>query len=183
MGLDIYLFRASRVNADRRRVYTREDLEEQGWRDYSPEDVKGFPKSLADKCVELKVKIEYYNTNKILLENNLKENVRIRVSAFSNKGITFSAYPDKENPIQISISQEDLPKYLFSQINKRYVVKMDEVDYQRKGLNDDGWDLLPGNCEYCDDKARIQKMCEIGGLSSSFMDNWVDNETLFYAWW
>ena len=40
MGLDMYLYRVSKINADRRRVYTREELEGNSWNDYSPEDIK-----------------------------------------------------------------------------------------------------------------------------------------------
>lgn len=183
MGLDMYLYRVSKINADKRRVYTREELEGNSWNDYSPEDIKSFPKSIVDNCIELKVKIEYYNINKILAENGQKEGTKIGVSCYSSKGITFSIYPEEKETIQVEISNEDLPKYLFSQINKRCVCKMEEVDYQRKGLNDEGWALLPGNCEYCDDKSRIKEMCEIGGLSETFLENWVDNETVFYPWW
>lgn len=74
-------------------------------------------------------------------------------------------------------------KYLITKNNKKYAVIMKEVDYQRKGLNDTGWSLLPENCCYCDDKDLICEMTEDGGLSESFIENWIDDETVFWAWW
>lgn len=74
-------------------------------------------------------------------------------------------------------------KYIISKEEEKYAVKLEEVEYQRRGLNDTGWDLLPENCCYCDDKNLIRQMTERGGLSKSFIDEWIDGETVFRPWW
>lgn len=57
-----------------------------------------------------------------------------------------------------------------------------EIEYQRKGLTDDGWDLLPENCEYCFDSEVVEKLTK-EGLDSEFLNSWVDGKTAFLAWW
>ena len=64
-----------------------------------------------------------------------------------------------------------------------YVVILEGIDYQRKGLTEEGWQLIPENCMYCDDKALIRKMTQVGGLSKSFMTRWRDGKTVFFPWW
>ena len=66
---------------------------------------------------------------------------------------------------------------------RAYVYQTEELDYQRKGLNDYGWSLLPENCTYCFDKDVVEKLVEEGGLSETFIENWIDGETALYAWW
>ena len=68
---------------------------------------------------------------------------------------------------------------------KEYVYlacEMEEIDYQRKGLTDEGWDCLPNNCQYIDDYEAVKKITE-HGLSSSFLDSWIPDRTVFHAWW
>jgi hypothetical protein len=65
-----------------------------------------------------------------------------------------------------------------------YAVVMDEVDYQRKGLNERGWDLMAcDNCEYTDDYDAVKAMVDEGGLSKTFLTNWKEGETVFCPWW
>lgn len=74
-------------------------------------------------------------------------------------------------------------KYVAERVDEVYSCMMDEIDYQRKGLNDIGWTLLPENCSYCGDRTVIENLCNRGGLSMSFLNNWEDGKTLFCAWW
>lgn len=73
--------------------------------------------------------------------------------------------------------------YISEDVDTVYSVEMDEIDYQRKGLTNEGWGLLPENCSYCGDRTVVEKLCKDGGLSMSFLNNWEDGVTLFYAWW
>jgi hypothetical protein len=59
----------------------------------------------------------------------------------------------------------------------------EQVAYQRKGLNDYGWSLLPENCEYDDNLKNVKEMVMRGGLSEEFLDEWVEDETVLWAWW
>lgn len=88
----------------------------------------------------------------------------------------------------ITISIDNGDKKAFDQITftkdtPTYVIKEEEIDYQRKGLNERGWELLPENCTYCMDKVVIEQLVEEGNLSESFLENWVDGETALMAWW
>ena len=79
--------------------------------------------------------------------------------------------------------EKDLEKFTYTKVRPSYVIKKKEVDYQRKGLNDRGWELLPDNCTYCTDESIVELLVEEGNLSESFLENWVDGETALYAWW
>lgn len=86
--------------------------------------------------------------------------------------------------ITISTKKEkDLEQFTYTKVRPTYVIKKTEVDYQRKGLNDRGWELLPDNCTYCTDESIVELLVDEGNLSESFLENWVDGETALYAWW
>lgn len=64
-----------------------------------------------------------------------------------------------------------------------YVSETQTLCYQRDGLNEYGNSLLPENCQICDDKERVEKLVESGGLDECFLDKWIDRKTAFHAWW
>jgi hypothetical protein len=74
-------------------------------------------------------------------------------------------------------------KYICSEWFEEYAFQLEELAYQRKGLNDEGWELLPENDALCDDKELVRQLAEQGGLSAEFLDNWIDGCTVFHAWW
>lgn len=78
--------------------------------------------------------------------------------------------------------EDAFEKYTRKEKQPTYVFKTIEIDYQRKGLTEYGWELLPENCEYCMDYDTVQKLTQ-EGLSDTFLDNWVDGETALLAWW
>lgn len=91
---------------------------------------------------------------------------------------------DNHPRIEIAIlNQEDADNFTIKVLESAYVYKTEEVAYQRKGLNDYGWSLLPENCTYSTDLDIVKEMVEKGDLSEDFLDEWVDGETAFYAWW
>lgn len=183
MGLDLYLYHVIKPNITPNTLLTTEFCEQNELSHFTKKEYLELPNSIKNKCITAKLKSDYYNLAKILSDNNFKSDSSIHICGLSSDETSFSVFEDQEQHT-ITISNEDIDKkYSFSQINKVYIVKMDEIDYQRKGLNDTGWDLLPGNCEFCEDKARVQKLCDDGGLSESFIKNWIDDETVFYAWW
>lgn len=183
MGLDMYLYKVSRPEADRRRIYSHEDAERNHWCYYDDEEIIQLPTSIINSCIELKIKNEYYNMGKILEDNGFDSDCSIEPCGYNSDSIYFSITDKDDITKEINIKNDDISKYIYTIINKRHVCVMDEVAYQRKGLNDDGWQLLPENCQYCDEKNRIEQLCKVGGLSEEFLEAWVDNETVFYAWW
>ena len=90
---------------------------------------------------------------------------------------------DKLHPSITITSQNqqfDITKTIPVQI---YVYQTKEVDYQRKGLNEYGWSLLPENCTYSTNYDNLVELVNEGGLSRSFLDNWIEGETALMAWW
>lgn len=104
--------------------------------------------------------------------------------------LTFIDYSDndidyKDKP-RIEVSAKKLSELdnLFVKVFKpTYVYHAEEIDYQRKGLTEYGWELLPPNCCYSTDKDNVQLMVDKGGLSPSFINNWIDGETAIMGWW
>ncbi len=184
MGLDIYLFRCEKTDFAKNSIITHQDLEEVSANAYSKKEYDGLPKAMRDVCQLQKVKSEYYNMSKILTDHGYDENAEAHITGLGGGNTHITVYLKDDKTASIDIDDKTMmEKYIFSQINKRYVCKLEEVDYQRKGLNDTGWSLLPDNCQYSDDKENVIKMTEEGGLSKSFVRNWEDGKTVFMAWW
>ena len=57
------------------------------------------------------------------------------------------------------------------------------VVYQRKGINNYGWSIMPENLSYTSDFDKVQALCEEGGLDKKFVDRWVEGKTVFRPWW
>lgn len=184
MGLDIYLYEVQKIETQNKKVWTQDEIDEQSIAIFDIDAITHQPKTIVDNCSKIKVKREYYNVPKILKDYGYDDTVHIELVGISSECNTFCVTDKSEEENFIKISLEDVKnKYIFSQINKVYACKIEEIAYQRKGLNDEGWDLLPGNCEYSDDKTNVQRMVEVGGLSEDFIESWVNDHTVFYAWW
>lgn len=115
------------------------------------------------------------NTDEKILETTQNMTTSVRYESDYNKIVVVFTFNDTDTPYE--------GKYITEKNTNKYAVKLEEIDYQRKGLNDTGWGLLPENCGYCDDKDLIRKITKEGGLSESFIENWIDDETVFWAWW
>lgn len=74
-------------------------------------------------------------------------------------------------------------KYIRSEWFENYAFRLEELAYQRNGLNDKGGELLPENAELCDDRERVRQLVEYGGLSPEFIGKWIDGCTVLNAWW
>ena len=127
-----------------------------------------------------------YFDPQIVMQRTSSEGMEIK---FVDYGPTYKDrdidYSDLKN-ITIFIEADDkkaIDKITFTKDTPTYVVKEEEIDYQRKGLNERGWELLPENCTYCMDRTVIEQLVEEGNLSESFLENWVDGETALMAWW
>lgn len=91
----------------------------------------------------------------------------------------------KENTITITLFSGNAKgyygKYLRKRLTQQYACVMKEAAYQR-GIDDGGWDMLPDNCQYCDNRERIKEMVDAKYLYPDFLKNWTDNSVL-WAWW
>lgn len=85
----------------------------------------------------------------------------------------------------VVISGKNVKEYLIEEIETVYFWNVKEMDYQRKGINNVGWEILSeiGNCGYTDNVELIKRMVEEGGLSKSFLKNWKEGVTVFHPWW
>lgn len=76
-------------------------------------------------------------------------------------------------------------KYSFTEWKDVIAFDLKELAYQREGLNERGWELLPDPDKepaLSDDKERVRLMTEEGGLSKEFIEKWEDGQTIFNGW-
>lgn len=74
-------------------------------------------------------------------------------------------------------------KYIRSEWFENYAFRLEELAYQRNGLNDEGGKLLTESAELCDDRERVRQLVERGGLAPEFIGKWIDGCTVLNAWW
>ena len=79
------------------------------------------------------------------------------------------------------LSEEEYYNVSFVKRIPYMAAELVEIAYQR-GISEDGWNLLPENCELVDDKERIEELTH-HGLDKEFIEKWVDDKTIFEAWW
>lgn len=184
MGLDIYLYKVKSPDLDITKIHEFEELQNRHIYTFKKDECGSLPTTIINVANRLKVKCEYYNLEKIEKKIGKGKLSSLHPSGWCNGDVTFSGTVEKtKESVSITILEDELPDYIYSQVNKLLACEFEEIAYQRKGLNDKGWALLPDNCAYDDDKSRIEEMCNVGGLSEDFRNNWVDGETVFWAWW
>lgn len=186
MGLDMYLRRVTKPELEDR-LYTRKELDELRIRTREVDD--DLCEAIRNNSVEVNVIDKMYKMEKLAqkagIEFDKVSRHYVLSESFNEKGhfITFCFEDDKNEPLGgITIDAED-ENYLqdIKRTMRAYIVE--EIDYQRKGLNEEGCDLLPENCEACDDFKVVEALVERGGLSDTFLENWEDGCTIFVAWW
>ena len=181
MGLDMYLYKVSKANLDPSKIFESRELYENSITTF--DNTVTLPKAISDNVTTIKVRSQYVNTTKMLEDYGYSNSATAYISMQSCDSIRYRVTDgDKEGSIEMT-HEELEEKYCYHVISKKLCCVLEEIDYQRKGLNDEGWALLPENCEYSDDKENIREMTEVGGLSPTFIENWIDNETVFLAWW
>ena len=200
MALELYLERITKPNIDKTKNYTGGELYDMGLNYETEEELaetKKIPAKMLDKVTE-KVTIanyildshevwkafaeQYPETYRPDIDTPTDFTVALVGGTSNNEKSTFIFEDDYGNQLTITVDKDD-NKYFKTEEKTAYVYKAEELDYQRDGINTHGWALLPKNCTYCFDKARVQKLIDKGGLSESFINNWVDGETALFAWW
>lgn len=211
MGLDIMLYHFSEPKIDTSKKYTRQELYDLNLNSITIKD-NDREHVLNDYLIEnftVEVEIEesYWNFKELYklfqekypdLYPNDYEQTNFsphNVGLSSNKDQITQSFIDydqknenngyNDSP-QLTISAKDYSEWehlIIKKFEPAYVYKTEEIDYQRKGLNDYGWSLLPDNCCYSTNKENVELMVEYGGLSKSFIDNWIDGETAILGWW
>lgn len=186
MGLDMYLRRVTKPELEDR-FYTRKELDELRIRTRELDD--DLCEAIRNNSVEVNVIDMMYVREKLAqaagIDPGKVDYCHVLQESFNKNGhtITFGFLNDKRISLgNITINAED-ENYLQEVKRTMLAYVSEEVDYQRKGLNEEGWDLLPENCEACDDFKVVEALVERGGLSETFIENWEDGCTIFVAWW
>lgn len=191
MGLDMMLYRCSKpegISQYEHLTWKRKEELESGHVNFFDEaEAKRLCKTIFDNSVEVTADVRCYDITTILLELCEKEGIEfdpeleeeIYISSSSSEKTTFRC-----RDYTLEIPRENMEAYIICNRFTMYAVVMDEVDYQRKGLNERGWDLMAcDNCEYTDDYDAVKAMVDEGGLSETFLTNWKEGETVFCPWW
>lgn len=203
MGLDIYLEKFTKPTIDTSKTYTSAELYDKDLSYISIDDnniENRLPQEIIDKyCQIVTITAEIIDPEKLLpyfkekypdvYANVTADDTNLCVGGVKSTDeitVTITDYNrtiDKLHPSITITSQNqqfDITKTIPIQV---YVYQTEEVDYQRKGLNEYGWSLLPENCTYSTNYDNLVELVNEGGLSRSFLDNWIDGETALMAWW
>lgn len=203
MGLDIYLEKFTKLTIDTTKTYTSVELYNKDLSYISVDDnaiENRLPQEIIDKyCQIVTITAEIIDPEKLLpyfkekypdvYANVTADDTNLCVGGVKSADeitVTITDYNrtiDKLHPSITITSQNqqfDITKTIPIQV---YVYQTEEVDYQRKGLNEYGWSLLPENCTYSTNYNNLVELVNEGGLSRSFLDNWIEGETALMAWW
>ena len=203
MGLDIYLEKFTKPTIDTSKTYTSAELYDKKLSYISVDDnniENRLPQEIIDKyCQIVTITAEVIDPEKLLpyfkekypdtYTNITADNTNLCVGSVKSANeitVAITDYNhtiDKLHPSVTITSQNqqfDITKTIPVQV---YIYQTEEVDYQRKGLNEYGWSLLPENCTYSTNYDNLVELVNEGGLSHSFLNNWIDGETALMAWW
>lgn len=203
MGLDIYLEKFTKPTIDTTKAYTSAELYNKDLSYISVDDnaiENRLPQEIIDKyCQIVTITAEIIDPEKLLpyfkekypdvYANVTADDTNLCVEGVKSADeitVTITDYNrtiDKLHPSITITSQNqqfDITKTIPIQV---YVYQTEEVDYQRKSLNEYGWSLLPENCTYSTNYDNLVELVNEGGLSRSFLDNWIEGETALMAWW
>ena len=203
MGLDIYLEKFTKPTIDASKTYTSAELYDKDLSYISVDDnniENRLPQEIIDKyCQIVTITAEVIDPEKLLPYFKEKypdvyatitaEDTNLNVGNVKSEDeitATIIDYNHTIDKLHASITitsqnqQFNITKTIPIQV---YVYQTKEVDYQRKGLNEHGWSLLPENCTYSTNYDNLVELVNEGGLSRSFLNNWIEGETALMAWW
>ena len=205
MGLDIYLEKFAKPTIDTSKTYTSAELYDKDLSYIAIDDnniENHLPQEIIDNYCQIDtITAEVIDPEKLLpyfkekypdiYANITTDDTNLCVagteSADENEiTVIITDYNHTIDKFHASVTitsqnrQFDITKTIPIQV---YVYQTEEVDYQRKGLNEHGWSLLPENCTYSTNYDNLVELVNEGGLSHSFLDNWIEGETALMAWW
>ena len=205
MGLDIYLEKFTKPTIDTSKTYTPAELYDNDLSYIAIDDnniENHLPQEIIDKyCRIVKITEEVIDPEKLLpyfkekypdtYLNITTDDTNLCVAGVESTDadeitVIITDYNHTIDKFHASVTitsqnqQFNITKKIPVQV---YVYQTEEVDYQRKGLNEYGWSLLPENCTYSTNYDNLVELVNKGGLSRSFLDNWIEGETALMAWW
>lgn len=203
MGLDIYLEKFTKPTIDTTKTYTSAELYDKNLSYIAIDDnniENRLPQDIIHNyCQIVTITEEVIDPEKILpyfkekypdtYANITANNTNLCVGGVKSEDeitATIIDYNHTIDKLHASVTitsqnqQFDITKIIPIQV---YIYQTEEVDYQRKGLNEYGWSLLPENCTYSTNYDNLVELVNEGGLSRSFLNNWIDGKTALMAWW
>ena len=84
---------------------------------------------------------------------------------YPNPNLSFDNLP---SVVVTVLNIKDLEKFTSTTIKPAYVLKSEILDYQRKGITLEGWDLLPENSTYCTNKKVVEELVEKAAYMEGF---------------
>lgn len=205
MGLDIYLEKFAKPTIDTSKTYTSTELYDKDLSYIAIDDnniENRLPQEIIDNyCQIVTITAEVIDPEKLLpyfkekypdtYANITTDDTNLCVAGTESADedeitVIITDYSHTINKLHTSVTitsqnqQFNITKTIPVQV---YVYQTEEVDYQRKGLNEYGWSLLPENCTYSTNYDNLVELVNEGGLSRSFLDNWIEGETALMAWW
>ena len=205
MGLDIYLEKFTKPTIDTSKTYTSAELYDKDLSHIAIDDnniENCLPQEIIDNyCQIVTITAEVIDPEKLLpyfkekypdtYANITTDDTNLCVAGIESADedeitVIITDYNHTIDKFHASVTitsqnqQFDITKTIPIQV---YVYQTEEVDYQRKGLNEHGWSLLPENCTYSTNYDNLVELVNEGGLSRSFLDNWIEGETALMAWW
>lgn len=205
MGLDIYLEKFTKPTIDTSKTYTSAELYDKDISYITVDDnniENRLPQEIIDKyCQIVTITAEVIDPEKLLpyfkekypdtYLNITTDDTNLCVAGTESADedeitVIITDYNHTIDKFHASVTitsqnqQFGITKTIPIQV---YVYQTEEVDYQRKGLNEYGWSLLPENCTYSTNYDNLVELVNEGGLSRSFLNNWIDGETALMAWW
>ena len=200
MGLDMYIYRASRVSEENLKVMngmSRSDIDAQFPRALviTDEDYRENATLYAEilpYMSSIKVDNEYVDLAKIKRDNNIPEDAYVSGQSYdgTKAGYHFTVSGNKES-YQVELPYEEMEKnYVFTRTDDARIVYIDEVYYWRKAyeIQDMFYAKHPvENCGYyklsCDELEAIAKKKDEGVYP--LVEDFVDDEdtAYFYHEW
>ena len=205
MGLDIYLEKFAKPTIDTSKTYTSAELYDKNLSYIAIDDnniENRLPQEIIDNyCQIVTITAEVIDLEKLLpyfkekypdtYLNITTDDTNLCVAGTESVDedeitVIITDYNHTIDKLHASVTitsqnqQFDITKTIPIQV---YVYQTEEVDYQRKGLNEYGWSLLPENCTYSTNYDNHVELVNKGGLSCNFLNNWIDGETALMAWW
>lgn len=192
MGLDMYLYNVIKPTMlDERKIYETDEWENLTEKyDIRSRPLKGRTcQTIKNNSVTVMHKERHFIPKMFSAITPYKGITGLCNTGYSQSGgsfvYDFDLYDKGENKLgSVQVTEKN---YLL--VTKEVIVEerayiLEEVDYQRKGLTDRGWENLPSNCYYSDSLERMKRLCsKNSGLDKEFLNKFKKGHTVFMAWW
>lgn len=189
MGLDMYVYKVSKIGLEKR-TYTSAELRELGLSFVSADNVKeneDLYYQLLPYTIKRDVSAEFFDMEKIIADYNLPSNSSIGMMSYEK--IIVSGKNENGEYVKQEITREEIDnKYTVTKINPYYIWKDKEVAYWRKHYDLQDWvyDAL-GNVDntgyYMLNTNVIQELNDTFNEDVPVMEPTKDSALFYWEWY